>query len=322
MNEIEQKVIIGIDVSKDKLDVWNASSFQEHQVIANTARAIGRWLHSVTDGKTDIIVALEPTGGYEKELICQLLKSEIKAYLIHPNHLHHYAKSLGASAKTDKIASKLLAQYLEEKEDMLRPIVPNLLENKAFSEITHRRKQLKQMIHNEECRLGHKYMNQKMKRSIKRMLNSLKKELLRIEAELDEMLGKDAEKSQLMKLLCSFKGVGKVASQTFVVDLPELGQLSRTQIGKLVGVAPVNRDSGKKQGHRFIQGGRANVRNILYMVAMVAIRFNQPIKQYFEQLRERGKAFKVALVAVMRKIICILNAMARDQEPWTGVVQT
>ena len=234
--------------------------------------------------------------------------------------MHHYAKSLGASAKTDKIASKLLAQYLEEKEGMLSPIVPDLLENKAFSEITRRRKQLKQMIHNEECRLGHKYMNQKMKRSMKRMFNSLKKELLRIEEELDEMLDKDKEKSQLMKLLCSFKGVGKVASQTFVVDLPELGQLSRAQIGKLVGVAPVNRDSGKKAGHRFIQGGRGHVRNILYMVAMVAVRFNQPIKQYFEQLRARGKAFKVALVAVMRKIICILNAMIRNQEPWTEVV--
>jgi transposase len=322
MNEIEQKIIIGIDVSKDTLDIWNASSSKEHQIITNTARAIGQWLHSVTERKTDIIVAFEPTGGYEKELICQLLKSEIKAYLIHPNHLHHYAKSLGASAKTDKIASKLLAQYLEEKEQTLSPIAPNLLENKVFSEIVHRRKQLIQMIHNEQCRLGHKYMNQQMKRSIKRILNSLKKELLLIEKELDEMLGKDVQKSQIMKLLCSFKGVGKVSSQTFVVDLPELGQLSRAQISKLVGVAPLNRDSGKKKGHRFIQGGRSHVRRILYMVALVAIRFNQPIKQYFEQLRARGKEFKVALVAAMRKIISILNAMVRDQKPWPVGGQT
>lgn len=322
MNKIAKQVTIGIDVSKDTLDVWNGIVPQKHRVIANTTRTIGQWLHSITDDCADVRVALEPTGGYEKELVRQLLKNKIKVYLIHPNHLHHYAKSLGASAKTDKIASKLLAQYLDEKAANLDPLLPDLLENKAFGEITHRRKQLKQMIHAETCRLGHKYMVSEMKHSIKRLISSLKKELSRVEAALDKKLDEDTQKSELMKLLRSFKGVGKVASQTFVVDLPELGRLSRTQISKLVGVAPINRDSGKKTGYRFIQGGRGHVRNVLYMVAMVAVRHNQTMKQYFERLRAHGKEFKVALVAVMRKIICTLNAMLHKRETWKEVVQT
>lgn len=321
MKQNSQKIIIGIDVSKDKLDIWMTQATQSHKVITNNARTIGHWLKSEIVSNTDVMVALEPTGGYEQELVRQLLRRQVKTFLIHPNHLHYYGKSLGAHAKTDKLASKLLAQYLEEKEKTLTPVKANFLENKEFRGLTHRRKQLKQMIHGEQCRLSHSSLSKSIKSSIKRLLKLLKKELASIEGKLNILIAEDDKKEQLTTLLKTFKGVGPIASQTLVIDLPELGQLTRSQISKLLGVAPLNRDSGKKSGHRYIYGGRGHVRNIIYMVAQVAVRFNPSIRIYFEQLRARGKAFKVALVAVMRKIICILNAMVRDQKPWNGMVE-
>ena len=317
MNEKNKKIIIGIDVSKDKLDIWLHPE-NNHTVISNNARSIGGWLKSFKDCLKEIEVSLEPTGGYENELVRQLVKQEISCYYVHPNRLHHFAKAQGSQAKTDKIASQLLALFITEHRDKLSPITKKLLQNKPLNELSSRRKQIKDMIHVEKCRRDHSFAAQGLKRSIDRMIKSLENELKALEKMIDNLLKEDQEKSDQLKLLTTFKGVGRVTAQTLLIDLPELGQLKNTQISRLVGVAPLNRDSGKKNGHRFIQGGRGHVRRVLYMAAMVAVRFNPSMKQLFDRLRAQGKEFKVALVAVMRKMICILNAMMRDNKPWRG----
>lgn len=315
MNHCEEKVIIGIDVSKDKLDIWNQQT-ERHEIIPNHPRSIGQWLKKHTAKGKQLCVGLEPTGGYEKEVIRQLIKQGVSTFSIHPNQLHHFAQGLGQGAKTDKLASQTLAAFVEARGDHLRPVNEGYEGNQAITELSSRRQQLKAMIHQEECRLGHQFFSKEVKRSLERMVKMLKNELKNLNDQMDKSLAASEEKSEKINLLQTFKGVGKVVSQVLVADVPELGQLTRSEISRLIGVAPMNRDSGKKAGHRYIQGGRGPVRKVLYMAALVAVRFNPVMKNYFDGLRSRGKEYKVALVAVMRKIICTLNAMLRDGKAW------
>lgn len=315
MKQNQRKNIFGIDVSKEKLDIWNLET-QKHQIIANSARSIGQWLKKVCEQGQSFRVGLEPTGGYEKEVARQCLKQQVEVFLIHPNQLHHFAQSLGQSAKTDKLACQTLALFIEERERDLKPLNERYEVNQALAELSSRRQKLKDLIHQEECRSGHDFFSIAVKRSLQRVMKMLTKELELLDQQMADLVTQDEDRSRLVTLLQTFKGVGKVVSQVLVSELPELGQLSRAEISRLVGVAPINKDSGKKSGHRFIQGGRGSVRRLLYMAALVAVRFNPVMKNYFDGLRARGKEFKVALVAVMRKIICTLNAMVRDNRPW------
>jgi transposase len=315
MNQNQVKIIFGIDVSKDKLDIWNQQT-QKHQVIPNHPRGIGQWLKQIRGEKQPFRVGLEPTGGYEKELIRQCLKQSAEVFCIHPNRLHHFAQSLGQAAKTDKLACQSLALFVEAHGSGLTPLNESYGAAQAVAELSSRRQQLKALIHQEVCRSGYDFFSRETKRSIERIVKMLKKELDILNQQMDDLLSSDENKSKQINLLQTFKGVGKVVSQVLVSEVPELGQLNRAEISRLIGVAPINQDSGKKSGHRYIQGGRATVRKVLYMAALVAVRFNPLMKSYFDGLRARGKVYKVALVAVMRKIICTLNAMVRDNRPW------
>lgn len=315
MDQNQVKIIFGIDVSKDKLDIWNQQT-QKHQVIPNHARSIGQWIKQIRREKQSFRVGLEPTGGYEKELIRQCLKQSGEVFCIHPNRLHHFAQSLGQAAKTDKLACQALALFVETHVSDLTPLNEGYETRQSITELSSRRQQLKALIHQEECRLGYDFFSREVKRSLQRMVKILKKELAMLNQQMDDLLASDENKSKQITLLQTFKGVGKVVSQVLVSEVPELGQLNRAEISRLIGVAPINQDSGKKSGHRYIQGGRGSVRKVLYMAALVAIRFNPRMKTYFAGLRARGKEYKVALVAVMRKIICTLNAMVRDNKPW------
>ncbi|MEM9687535.1 MAG: IS110 family transposase [Bacteroidota bacterium] len=306
---------LGIDVSKHQLDIF-ALPYQQHQVIENQPRAIATYLkkHLRHTQAVNIQVALEPTGGYEKTVCKALHEQGIRVYFIHPNKLHYYGKSLGLKAKTDKIAAKLLADYV-----LLYPNqTEKVYDKKAIelSELCSRRIQVRSMLHEERCRLGMPLISKRTLRSIKTNLKRLESELKALDKALAKQIEADADKQETLLLLKSFKGIGQLNAQTLVLQLPELGRLNRKQVSSLLGVAPFNRESGQQRSGRVIRGGRGEIRHIFYMAALVAIRHNQPMKDFYERLLSRGKQKKVAIVAVMRKMICILNQMVRNKTPW------
>lgn len=317
MQHSSNHVILGIDISKDKLDIW-MRPHDQHMIINNNPRHIGQWIKSMLKDYHIEHVFFEPTGGYEKTLIRLLLQQAINPTLIHPNRLVHFVKSLGTREKSDKIDAKNAALFGERHIELFM-LDGNYVENKRLAELSSRRRQLKEMIHRERCRISHDFFQKGIKGSHKRLLKALEKELKQLNELIEKVIEETQHKQAACDLLKSMKGVGKVLSETLVVDLPELGTLSKGQIAKLVGVAPIVRESGKWQGERHIYGGRGHVRKVLYMGALVAVRYNRQMKEVYEKLLKKGKPCKVALVAVMRRMLSILNAMIRDMKPYEAL---
>ena len=315
MNVKEAQVIIGIDVSKDKLDIYDSST-QKHIIIENTVRSIGQWLTRIKKQYSQCKVVFEPTGGYEKKLINALLSKGAIAYNVHPNKLFNFKKCHGDKAKTDKIDAMFIAQYAQAHPDQLKEIKSDYTQNKRISELSKAREQIKNQLHAVNCFLEHEPYDRAIKQHYKRLKKFLIQELKCIEQRMDESIKNDENMQRTVELLTSIVGVGKVTAQAMVTDVPELGKLDKAVICKLVGVAPINQDSGKQQGQRCIQGGRAQVRAKLYMAALTAIRYNPRMKQIYANLKARGKPFKVAMVAIMRKMLCIMNAIVRDNTLW------
>lgn len=313
MEENQQKVILGIDVSKAKLSIWHSIS-QSETVIDNNKRSLFAFLKKALKKSGAMDVILEATGGYETESIKACLALNIPVCRVHPNQLMHYIKGRGQAAKTDKIDSRMLADYMQQTDKKIKWITEDYSKNKEYSELLATRKQLQAMRHAEQCRLKQTFHSKQAKKLHQRLINQLSKELSALEAMIDAHIQQDEERQTHRELLETFKGVGPAVSRMLIIDLPELGQLKKNEIARLVGVAPINRDSGKKTGHRFIQGGRQNVRNVLYMAALVAIRYNTDMKPFYDRLKAKGKPSKVAIVAVMRKMICILNSMIKNNQ--------
>jgi len=303
--------IIGIDVSKNKLDIyWLPSNKQE--LILNDDKSILKWIRK-QESHTIQNIILEPTGGYEKKLVRLLLKSKLPVHIGHPTRMYHFGQSKGLFAKTDKIDAKMLALYGEQEDPHAN--AAQIEERHLFKELATRQQQLKELLTIEKMRYKD-HLSNASKKSIKRTIQYLEKEIKEIEKALEAEMCRSQENQEKVTRLETFKGVGKRTAHLLLAILPELGCLNRTKIAALVGVAPKNKDSGQKKGHRFIQGGRFYVRKILYMVALVAIRYNPKMKAYYENLRSKGKAAKVALTAIMRKTIITLNAMLRDHKDW------
>ena len=312
MTNQKPQTLIGIDVSKEKLDIYNSTS-KEFETIKNDVRSIGDWL-SRTRKRFDIHkIVLEPTGGYEDKLLQVLCAKEVDAFFVHPNNLHFYKKSKGAKAKTDQIDAFHITGYSLTHENELKPANKAHIENKKMSELVKTRRQIKEEIHRLKRHAEHQFYTKQAKQYNIRVLKMLEKELKKIEEAIEEEINKDEEKKQTVELLKTIKGVGQVTAQTFVSCMPELGKIDNNKLSSLVGVAPFNRDSGKIEGKRCIRGGRADVRSVLYMAALVAIRFNPRMKEVYERLRSRGKVAKVAIVAVMRRLLRIMNAIASDR---------
>ena len=307
------KLIIGVDVSKDKLDIMILPN-RIHRVISNETRDINRFLKKVSEMGKNPLFVMESTGGYEKQLIKQLIKANLPLHRVHPNRIYYFAKSKGYFAKTDKIDAKILAQYGQQENVQSQQI--DIKHSGKLRELASRRRQLVSMLSAERCRLKHTFYCSKIACSIKRMIKVFKKEINIINRDIEKLLENDTEAQERLKLLQSFKGIGKQIAQTLITDLPELGGLSRSKISRLVGVAPCNKDSGKRSGYRSTRGGRVQVRQQLYMSALVSAKHNRRLKVFYESLIERGKKPKVALVAVMRKTIITLNAMIRDKTTW------
>ena len=304
------EVYVGIDVSKDKLDVaiWGEKKCLE---LANSKKGITK-LAKQMQALAPKLIVVEATGGYEEGVLQGLFEAGLPVALVSPQRVRQYAKAKGLLAKTDQMDAQVLA-------DFGRQLQPRLFqgkreEQKRLSALLGRRKQLNEMLQAEKNRL--RTNDQSLHQSLKHVLHCLQAELKAIDQEIEQFLHEHQQLQEQERLLRSAKSVGRVTAATLLADLPELGQLDRKEIAALVGVAPMNRDSGRKRGYRKTQGGRPEVRSALYMSALTGIRYNPILKAQYDQLVKRGKEKKVAITACMRKMLTILNAMMRDQQPF------
>jgi len=308
------KIFVGVDVSKATLDVYRPDT-QELLKIDNSHEAITALCSQLEKKKRKVMVVMEGTGGYETLLLKLLASHKLEAAVINPKRLRNFAKGIGLDAKTDAIDAKVISKYAEVVEP--QPMATKSDHEEKRGALVARRNQLLELISQETNRLKQSWDND-AKQSIQNVLEVLKKQLKDIDTKLAKMLQQDTENQRTIEVLQSVKGVGPVMVSTVLAELPEIGKLNRGEIAKLVGVAPINRDSGTRSGKRFIGGGRGQVRRVLYMATIVAIRHNPVIKAFYVHLKSSGKESKVAIVACMRKFITILNLLVKTDQLWVN----
>ena len=306
----EEEVFVGIDISKDELEVaiWQEQTTKQY---ANTNKGIEELIEKISKKVIELIV-VEATGGYEYQLVVQMLQAGLPVALVNPTRIRRFAQASGKLAKTDKLDAQVLAHFGQALKPKVR-VLKSELEEQLNLKIT-RRRQLVQMITAEKNRLG--TARGENIESIQCHLEWLETELEQLEAKTADLLQAHPGYKKRIKNLKSVPGVGPVTALTLVAQMPELGLVNRQEIAALAGVAPLNRDSGKRKGRRHTFGGRSNVRSTLYMAALSATQHNPVIKEFYERLLANGKEKKVALTACMRKLLTILNAMERDQQAW------
>jgi transposase len=302
---------VGIDVSKEWLDVYllAGKTSERFENSADDQRRLAERLAAVPVER----IVLEATGGYERLLVSVLMAADLPVVVVNPRQVRNFAKAVGKLAKTDRIDAEVLACFAAAVRPKLRPL-PNEYEQK-LRETLARRAQLIGMRTMEMNRLQQAHAIQ-VRRDVQAVVNFLDKRLRAIDQELDELIKASPVWQEKVDLLKTVPGVGEQTARTLIAALSELGSGSRQQLAALVGVAPLNRDSGTFRGQRMTWGGRAVVRRALYMAVLSASRFNPTIRAHYQRLRQAGKKAKVALVACMRKLLTILNAMLRDRKPW------
>ena len=307
---ITSPIYVGIDVSKDSLEVAKLGKKPTEQ-IANTKRGIAKLVRYLKQGNPKLIV-VEATGGYEETVVWALFEAGLPVALVSPQRVRQYARAKGLLAKTDQLDAHILADFGQNIQPRL--FVGKSQERRRLSVLVGRRNQLNDMLQAEKNRLRSSAVE--VKSSVNRNIAFLKTELKDLETQIQAFLKAHEDLGEQEKLLRTTKSVGPVSAATLLADLPELGQLDRKQVAALVGVAPMNKDSGKKRGYRKTKGGRPDVRNVLYMSTLNGIQHNPIIQAQYEQLVKRGKEKKVAITACMRKMLVILHAMLRDQQPF------
>ena len=301
---------VGIDVAKDKFDV---AVYGEKRCTeaANNKKGIAKLVKQMCADPPKLIV-VEATGGYEEALVLTLFEAGLPVALVSPQRVRQYARAKGRLAKTDPLDAQLLAEYGQAIQPRL--FVGKSQERKQLSALVERRSQLNQMLQAEKNR--RRGQTGAVRSSLENVIACLEAELQQMDQQIRSLLQNHIDLQEQEKLLRSAKSIGPVTAATLLANLPELGQLDRQQIAALVGVAPMNADTGKKRGYRKTKGGRPEVRRTLYMATLTGIRYNPVLQPHYEQLRQRGKEKKVAITACMRKILTILNAMMRDQQPF------
>ena len=306
-----EQTFIGIDVSKDRLDVHVRPSDEAFMVTRD-----GGGLAALVErlGALDPrLVVLEATGGFELTVAAALAAGGMPLAVVNPRQIRDFARATGQLAKTDALDAKVIARFAEQVRPEPRP-VPDA-QARALGELVARRRQIIEMMTAERNRRG-QLTSRRLVKGVERVLAALQKELSEIEREIGDGIRGTPAWRERDELLRSVPGIGNVVARTLIADLPELGHLDRKQIAALVGVAPLNRDSGTMRGKRTTWGGRAKVRSALYMAALVASRHNSVLAAFYQRLVSAGKAKKLAITAVMRKLLTILNAMIRDSTPW------
>jgi transposase len=302
---------VGIDVSKDRLDV--------HVRPSGLTFAVARDGQGLEQLKTQIrdlapaLIVLEATGGFEITVAAALASAGLPLAVVNPRQIRDFARATGRLAKTDVLDAQIIALFAERIRPEPRPIAD--ADSQALAELIARRRQVVEMIGMETNRFR-QARNPRVERTIKATLKTLEAQLAELDREINDTVRGSPIWRAADDLLTSVPGVGDVTSHTLIADLPELGKLDRRRIAALVGVAPVNRDSGQMRGRRAIAGGRTDVRNALYMATLSATRWNPVISQHYKSLVERGRPKKVALVACMRRLLGILNAIIRTGTPW------
>jgi transposase len=307
---------VGIDMSKDWFDVAVLGEKRTQQ-FANTKKGIQALVRWMSQLQPQLIV-VEATGGYEEDLVLALFEAGLPVALVSPQRVRQYARAKGRLAKTDPLDAQLLAEYGQAIQPRL--FVGKSAERKRLSALVGRRNQLNALLQAEKNRL--RGQSGVIRSSLERVIACLEAELKQMDQEIQALLQTQTDLQAQEKLLRTAKSIGPVTAATLLADLPELGQLDRQAIAALVGIAPMNADTGKKRGYRKTKGGRPDVRRTLYMATLSGIRFNPILKPHYEQLRQRGKEKKVAITACMRKILTILNAMMRDQQPFRSPAMT
>ena len=301
---------IGIDVAKHTLE-WSIGSEGKIQHTRNEPRPIASLVRRLVAVDPERIV-VESTGGYERQLVLKLAEAGLRVVVVNPRRVRSFGQGMGILAKTDAIDARLLALFGEKVEPPIRPILQGT--DRLLADLVARRRQLVTIIVAEKCR--RETACEAVRRSITAVLQMLERQVSALEQRIEKMLLEDAERAELSELLQTVPGVGPAVARTLLVDLPELGHLGRREIASLVGVAPFARDSGTFRGTRRIRGGRASVRTALYLAAMTGARFNPVLRELYERLRQAGKPPKLAFIALARKLLTILNAIARERNAW------
>jgi len=310
--ERQESVYVGIDVSKDRLDVA--------QLPTGESLAVGRDSAGLEDltaqmrRLSPVLIVLEATGGYEQVVSAALAAAGLPVAVVNPRQIRDFARATGKLAKTDRLDALAIARFAQAVKPEPRPLAD--AQAQMLGELVARRRQVIEMIGMESNRLR-QARAKTVKRTIEHVLAALQAELSLLESELDETIRGTPIWREREELLKSVPGIGDATARVLLAELPELGHVDRHQVAALAGLAPFNRDSGQWRGERHIQGGRAGVRTALYMPTVVATRCNPVIRAMYRRLRAAGKKPKVALTACMRKLLTILNAMLRDGTPWS-----
>jgi transposase len=304
-------ITVGIDVAMDRLDVAVRPSGEVFMVERNAAglEFLAERLRQVSPH----IVALEATGGFETVAAAALAAAGLPVVIVNPAQIRAFAKAIGQRAKTDPIDAGVIAHFAEATRPEVRPLPDEA--TRLLSDLVARRRQIIEMIVAERQR-ERRITVKRLKSSIARLLKALEKELASVDTDIDDAVRSSPAWRDKENLLASVPGVGPGIARTLIADLPELGQLNRKEIAALAGLAPFARQSGKWRGKTFIGGGRTTVRTVLFMGALVAKKHNPVLKAFFDRLVSAGKPKMVALIAVARKLLTILNAILRDNRPW------
>ncbi len=307
---------IGIDVAQSNFVVAREGIAGSRKYV-NTDRGHRDLIKDLSrEGSLVDLIVLESTGGYERRLVAALGAAALPVVVVNPRQVRDFAKSTGQLAKTDQIDAHILADFAAKIQPAIRPLPGE--EQEELRELLTRREQLMQMLMVEKSRLlqAEGQSRHTLRKQIKNHIKFLDREIALLDSDLDDTLKQSEIWRERDDLLQSVPGIGKQTSRTLLGFIPELGTVSGSEIAKLVGVAPFNRDSGKFRGARRIGGGRARVRAVLYMATLVATRFNPRVRERYQRLLGAGKPKKVALVACMRKLLVVLNQMLKTKTRW------
>lgn len=311
IQDFKEKVFVGIDVSKDTLNVYVRPVDKKIEV-PNNADGIEELKKQLKAFEIKLIV-LEATGGYQTLCASELAIEELPIVVVNARQVRDFAKATGTLAKTDTVDARVIAHFAEAIKPEIRKMPDK--EIQRLSALLRRRKQIVGMITSENNRLK-TTSDKEVYKDIKEHIEYLKKMLAKIDKEHDNFIKSNETLREKEEILKSVPGIGDIVARTILCEVSELGTLNRKQIASLIGVAPINRDSGKYRGKRTIYGGRAVVREKLYMAALSAKRYNPVMKSFANRLEKQGKKPKVIIVAIMRKLIVILNTMIRNKTVW------
>lgn len=307
---MEHTTVVGIDVSKDRLDVHVLPS-EEAWAVSRDSNGLGELCRRLA-GMSGV-VAVEATGGYETIVAASLSSAGLPLVVVNPAQVRAFAKALGQRAKTDPIDARVIARFAEATKPVVRPLPDQA--TRMLADLLARRRQIVEMIASESQRLRRTEVP-RVRKSIERLVAAMKRELGDIDHDIDDTMRGSPVWREKEDLLASVPGIGRIIARTMVADLPELGMLGRKQISALAGLAPFVRQSGKWKGQAHIGGGRPTVRTVLFIGAQVAKRHNPILKTFYERLIAAGKSKMVATIAVAHKLLTILNAILRDKKPW------